>query len=154
MPISSKTCPRWYSTALTLTYSSAATSRFDRPEATRRATVISDAVRFHRAGPVRARPYLGPAAPKLALRHRPASQLRPRSGRLTLLALRSGRPARRDRTAPRTPPARRATPAGSRPATRVRPRPAAPAGRCYRAFRFQIQVQDIAARHTKLTGRH
>src|ERR1022692_2688887 len=51
MPILSNTCPRWYSTALTLTYSSAATSRLDRPVETRRATASSDAVRFHSAGP-------------------------------------------------------------------------------------------------------
>ena len=64
MPILSKTCPRWNSTALTLTYSSPATSRFDRPVLTRRATASSDAVRFQ-AGQLLG-PYLGPALRKLA----------------------------------------------------------------------------------------
>ena len=52
MPSLSKMCPRWNSTVLTLTYSSAAVCRLDRPAATSRATACSAGVRPGSAGAV------------------------------------------------------------------------------------------------------
>ena len=52
MPSLSKMCPRWNSTVLTLTYSSAAVCRLDRPAATSRATACSAGVRPGSAGTV------------------------------------------------------------------------------------------------------
>ena len=50
MPSLSKICPRWNSTVLTLTYSSAAACRLERPVATRRATACSAVVRPTQGG--------------------------------------------------------------------------------------------------------